>query len=42
MTLYVITAHTAQVLLGMAFTIESPIETLADKISWASLGKTAD
>jgi len=37
MTWYVITAHTAQVLLGMAFTIETPIETLADKISWASL-----
>ena len=37
MTWYVITAHTAQVLLGMAFTIETPIETLADKISWGSL-----
>lgn len=42
MTWYVITAHTAQVLLGMAFTIETPIETMADKISWASLGKTSD
>ena len=42
MTWYVITAHTAQVLLGMAFTIETPIETLAAKISWSSLGENSD
>ena len=37
MTWYVITAHTAQVLLGMAFTIETPIDSVWDKVSWASL-----